>query len=189
MPKSAAPIQKPIVKSSAQTWNEEKRKLIDKIARLQSENQRITLQLKAKEKEWTAQLSEKEKMRQTFSSQTSSLSNENNTLRSELLSTKSELIGNKKTISNLKLENQKMNAVIKQLKTGSTQSNANHNSTNDDNIYEVEKLLKHKYVKDVYYLVRWKNYSADDDTWQKESDLQCPHILNEYKRKMKLNRK
>lgn len=182
--------QKPVVKSNA--WNEENHKLLDKIASLQSENQRTVLQLKAKEAECTAQTLDKQNMHQKFSDQMSSLSNENSSLRIELLTTKNELNASKKTISNLKSEKQKLSAVIKQLKTGSTQSNASHfdhDDSIDNNFYEVEKLLKHKIKKDgVYYLVRWKNFSADDDTWQKECDLQCPNFLNEYKRRMKMNR-
>lgn len=181
-----------MVPPSAQTWNEEKRKLINKIASLQSENQRTVRQLKAKEAECTAKSAENEKMHQNFSDKTTSLSNENSSLQSQLQNTETELNASKKIVSNLKLEKQKLNAVIKQLKTGTTRSNASRDRNdlmNDDSSYEVEKLLEHKYKKDgIWYLTRWKNYSADDDTWQKESDFQC-QALTEYKRKMKLDRK
>lgn len=192
----AASIQKPITKPNIQTLTEEKRNLIQKIGSLQSENQRTVLQLKAKEVKYTEQTLEKQNIQQNFSDQMSSLSNENSSLRSELLNAKNELIALKneseRKISDLNSENLKMRAVIKQLK--SAKSNASRSDYDDsvDDIYEVEKLLAHKNKKDgVYYLVRWKNYTAAHDTWQKESDLQCPKILDEYKRtmKMKMNRK
>lgn len=185
--KAAAPAQKPIVKSNSRAWNEEKQKLIDKIANLQSENQRTVLKLKEKEAECTSKTLENQNLQQSFSA----LSNEHSSLRSELLNAKNESTASKNTISNLKSENRKLCAVIKQLKSGSANSNANHFGPDNaiDDLYEVEKLLAHKNKKDgVHYLVRWKNYSAEDDTWQKESDLQCPKILKEYKR-TKMNQK
>lgn len=29
----------------------------------------------------------------------------------------------------------------------------------------------------VHFLVRWKNFSAQDDTWECESNLMCPGTL------------
>lgn len=190
--KPVSSTQKPNPISNVQTWNQEKRKMIDKIASLQTENQRILLNLKAKETECAAQSSKNANMHQALVDQVRSLSNENNSLQTQLLSAKTESSAAKQTISNLKLEKQKLNAVIKQLKTRSlpsTENNKRDDSVNDDGFYEVEKLLKHKYTKGgIQYLVRWKNYSAKDDTWQTESDF-VPRFLNEYKRKMKLNQK
>lgn len=52
-------------------------------------------------------------------------------------------------------------------------------------VYEVEQLLGHKMEKsELVYLVRWKHYGPEDDTWESESNLSCPKILAEYKRKM-----
>lgn len=51
--------------------------------------------------------------------------------------------------------------------------------------YEVECLLGHKKVKGVLlFLVRWKGYSSEDDTWERKDNLKCPQILNRY---LKLN--
>lgn len=188
VPTIRMPNSKPII----QTSNQEKRKLIDKIGILQTENQRILLELKSKESECVAQASKEENMHRALVDQVHALSNENKLLQSQLLSTKTELSAAKQTISNLNLEKRKMNAVINQLKTRSVPPmviDDPDDSKNDDGFYEVEKLLKHCACdKDgIQYLVRWKNFSEKDDTWQKESDLNCPRILNEYKRKMKLN--
>lgn len=40
------------------------------------------------------------------------------------------------------------------------------------NIYEVENILNHKYVKkNMIYLVKWKNYSHRESTWEPESNF------------------
>lgn len=31
-----------------------------------------------------------------------------------------------------------------------------------------------------YYLVRWKGFSADQDTWEPESTLNCDEIIKKY---------
>lgn len=56
-----------------------------------------------------------------------------------------------------------------------------------NNEYEVEKLLNHKGRKpNREFLVRWKNFPPDDDTWELERNLCCPKILKEYLKKKRL---
>lgn len=51
----------------------------------------------------------------------------------------------------------------------------------DDGDYEVEDIIDHKFEKKVrHFLVRWKNCSADEDTWEPESSLACPDIVKKY---------
>lgn len=53
--------------------------------------------------------------------------------------------------------------------------------------YEVEKIVKHRGRKGKReFLVRWKNFSNDQDTWVKETDLSCPAILKNYKEKCRI---
>lgn len=53
--------------------------------------------------------------------------------------------------------------------------------------FEVEKLLKHKKEKDgIEYLVRWKGYDKEYDSWVKEENLNCAQILVSYKKSKKL---
>jgi hypothetical protein len=58
--------------------------------------------------------------------------------------------------------------------------------------YEVEDLLSHELrsqgrTKRLWYLVRWKGYSAEDNTWEPENNLtNCGEILSAYKAKHKL---
>lgn len=60
----------------------------------------------------------------------------------------------------------------------------------EDNIYEVERLLDRRIVRRgrsrtpfVEYLVRWKGYSAEDDQWVRKSDLAgSEDLVEEYER-------
>ena len=49
--------------------------------------------------------------------------------------------------------------------------------------YEVDQILQHRSHRGrIQYLVRWKGYKAEDDTWQDESDLEnAAQKLEEYK--------
>lgn len=52
---------------------------------------------------------------------------------------------------------------------------------NDDADFEVEDILDHKFeMDDRYFLVRWKNFGPEDDTWEPESSLSCPDIVRKY---------
>ncbi|KAG4071257.1 hypothetical protein HA402_003961 [Bradysia odoriphaga] len=51
----------------------------------------------------------------------------------------------------------------------------------DDGNYEVEDIIDHKFEKKVrHFLVRWKNCPPSDDTWEPESSLDCPDIVQRY---------
>lgn len=53
--------------------------------------------------------------------------------------------------------------------------------------FEVEKLIKHRGRKgNREFLVRWKGFTAEDDTWQSEECLSCPKILKQYLKAKKL---
>lgn len=54
----------------------------------------------------------------------------------------------------------------------------------DSNSWEVHELLNHKTVDEHrFFLVRWKGYTAEHDSWERESNLQCPKILKNYLKK------
>ncbi|KAI8426268.1 hypothetical protein MSG28_005156, partial [Choristoneura fumiferana] len=47
--------------------------------------------------------------------------------------------------------------------------------------YEVEKVVDSKKIKGkLHYLIRWKGYSADSDTWEPENTLSCPDLISKY---------
>lgn len=56
-----------------------------------------------------------------------------------------------------------------------------------DEEYEVEELLEHRGRKpNREFLVRWKNFSHKNDSWEKQKHLSCPKVLKEYLKKHRL---
>lgn len=50
--------------------------------------------------------------------------------------------------------------------------------------YEVEDIIDHKTVRGkLQYLIRWKGYDADNDSWEPESTVNCPDIVARYNEK------
>lgn len=67
--------------------------------------------------------------------------------------------------------------------------NSQNNSSND-RIFAVEKLLKKKYVKGkVMYLVKWLGYSNSFSTWEPESNILDPALIQDFERKKASKRK
>lgn len=59
--------------------------------------------------------------------------------------------------------------------------------SNENNVFEVDALLKHKKKGDkIYYLIHWKNFDSTQDSWEREDNLNCGTILNRYKKMNKL---
>lgn len=56
--------------------------------------------------------------------------------------------------------------------------------------YQVEAIVDHKKEKGkTVYRVRWKGYSANQDTWQLANDLSCKDLLKKYKKKLERENK
>lgn len=59
--------------------------------------------------------------------------------------------------------------------------------TNSSRTYDVEALIEHRGRGRIReFLVRWKGFGSEDDTWEKEKNLSCPQILAKYKKKHRL---
>lgn len=59
----------------------------------------------------------------------------------------------------------------------SAASNKGDESDNPDE-YVVEKILEKKVTKGkTLYLLKWKGYSSDDNTWEPEENVDCPEML------------
>jgi hypothetical protein len=55
--------------------------------------------------------------------------------------------------------------------------------------YEVDHIVRHKQNKrgQLQFLILWKNYGPEDDSWEPASNLKCAkEILEEYKRRRSL---
>lgn len=47
--------------------------------------------------------------------------------------------------------------------------------------FEVEDIVAHSVINGIlWFRVRWVGYSADEDTWEREDNLNCPQILKRY---------
>ena len=59
---------------------------------------------------------------------------------------------------------------------------------NDEEQYEVERIINHrKRGRSTQYLIRWKGYSALDDSWEPEANLEnAKEILEQYKKSQDL---
>ncbi|CAH1973682.1 unnamed protein product [Acanthoscelides obtectus] len=56
----------------------------------------------------------------------------------------------------------------------------------DESQYEVEKVLDEKMVKGVrHYLIRWKGYEEESDTWEPENTLNCTDLIKDFKEQKK----
>lgn len=56
--------------------------------------------------------------------------------------------------------------------------------TETKDIFEAERIVQHKKEGEkILYLVRWRGYGSNDDTWEPEENLMCPSLLREYNQK------
>lgn len=47
--------------------------------------------------------------------------------------------------------------------------------------FQVEKLVEQRTIKGRrQFLVRWKGYGEDSDTWENEKDLNCDKLIEEF---------
>lgn len=100
--------------------------------------------------------------------------------------------------TNVHRENKQLIAKVKQMRRSScalivtpqkspTKCEKQSKKEESEEEYEVEQILKHRGKKgNREFRVRWKNYDKENDTWEKESVLSCPVILNAYKKKHRI---
>lgn len=177
-------LNSPRQRIEAISSQEEKQTLINKIVSLKTENQQLAFQLRSEQSEKTSLKSEMQKMARQINTQSTEIT----TLRSKLSDESAKYTEmksqNEMKISDLMRKNDVLDARNKQLQKGVNQQAVAEKQKvdeNDDEVYEVDKLLNHTTENGVrFYLVRWKGYSMRHDTWEKESNLDCPKILSAY---------
>lgn len=182
--------------TSPNEWQKEKEGLVYQIVSLKAELQRVGSLLNQLQLEFSSLSLEKEKLKEEISAK-EVLLKQKEELQTLLTQLQIEFDKLKEqdanTIANLTRENKMLVAQVKQLQSGVSHRESygkiEEKSTNDadgidDNVYEVEKIIRHQYSRE--YLVRWKPFGPDDDTWEKESNLNCPTILNKYKKIKKI---
>ncbi|XP_034190669.1 uncharacterized protein LOC117608970 [Osmia lignaria lignaria] len=68
----------------------------------------------------------------------------------------------------------------KKLKKEDQKSNIIKDGNNKDE-YEVEKIVGQRTIKGRrQFLIRWKGYGEDSDTWEQEEDLNCSQLIEEF---------
>lgn len=193
---SASHAQKPANVLKANNWPEEKQELIDKILSLKIENNQHVLALKKMQADYATLLHDKQALEQKIGDNEVQCFIKIKDLQGELSVMKEEFAVKKasdgKTIVDLTREKQMLSARLKQIQTGIEQRNLVENKKEhcdeDDDVFEVESIIGHKQTKTGRkYLIRWKGYDSNEDSWQAESDLKCPIILSRYKNSHKLN--
>lgn len=158
-----------------QNFEREKEKLIKAYVDQKADNQKITFDLKQKNDECLKLIAAKnqsEKEAEIIAKKVDCLELELAQVQAELANKTAEY---EMKMSDLNYQKKSLAAQVKQFQTGISQ-----NDRKDDDVYEVDKILKHKNGKERQFLVRWKGFTAKHDTWERESNLMCPAKLKNY---------
>lgn len=181
----------------------EKSEMIQELVEMKSDNQKINFELQQKCNE--IQVLNEQRMAENMhmSKTIRTLQNELNDWKQKCSIAIKKHDDDQGIISKLKREKNELSAQLIQLRRisqiqhdDSSDTEAGEKETEEketeeeegEEVFEVESLLKHKVNqrKVRSFLVRWKNYSSEHDSWVKESDLNCPTILKEYLKKHSL---
>lgn len=179
-------------------WKKEKQMLVDKIVALKGENHQNLLSQKKKQAQYDALLLTNQKLGHTISENEAAFSMQLKELQLKLLKTENEISeiksNSEKLISDLKREKQMLMAQVSQYKTGMQQKSCFENQNSRSKVvneeYEVDAILKHRETSSGReYLIHWKGYGSEEDSWEKAANLSCPKMLNKYIRSVGLNKK
>lgn len=181
-------------KTQIELLTNEKTNLIAEILSLKSENQQICFGLNEMKFEQVKTKNENEQKVLKLNEQVNALLSKLKIAEAEAIKLKNCSLEkraiDKKIIADLISEKNILTARVKQLQSGVLLNKSNAMDKNDlePNVFEVDKVIADKLVdRTRYYLIRWKGYSSEDDTWEKPENLFCPSILDEYKKSKQKN--
>lgn len=187
----------------------EKQALIAEIVALKTKHQQTYFELKRENESIQTKAKINENM---LKNQVDDLMKERDNIKIEALQWKNKLKREvdqnneqKKIIAKLRQDNKILSAQTKQIgikigqhdkreSTTATKLKRKHETSaqtyesDNDDVYDVEKLLNDKQKgKKRYFLVRWKGYDDKHDSWESESNLNCPNILEDYLKQKRNN--
>lgn len=113
------------------------------------------------------------------------LNKQNEKLQNELSALKKKSAEDNETIQFLHNENQTLQNKLKQFECEEPMQNQNEPNENgrnsDENVFEVDEIIGDKIKQNKkYYLVRWKGYGKDHDSWEPSRNLNCKEVLRRY---------
>lgn len=175
--------------SVPQTPTQEKHRFIETIVSLKKENQLVHFQLNEKSAELATMVKQSKQKEQKICELTEKLVAITSKLEyaeSKIKELEKNFIfkqqNDQKIISGLNAEKRNLMARMKQIQSGALLNSTNNREKSDDeHVYEVERVIDDKLIGGIRrYRVRWHGYGPDDDTWEREDNLFCPSILQEY---------
>lgn len=115
------------------------------------------------------------------------LNKQNEKLQAELSTLKEKSTKDDDTISCLRNENQTLLLRVKQFECEACEASHTENESNDknhkecENVYEVDRILDDKLInRKKHYLVRWKGFNEQHDSWEPKRNLHCNKVLKSY---------
>lgn len=127
--------------------------------------------------------------------QLNTLSSEKSQLISDLLQLKEDydcvcekLNEKDEELQNIQAILAEKNAKIDDLKLTLKRTKQMCDKLSRNSLYNVNKIVAHKKVnREWHFLIRWKNYGPESDTWEPKRNLFCEKMLDEYMKKENLN--
>lgn len=157
-------------------WRNEKSKIIAELLTIKADNQNLRFKLQQQ----TRLLDTQTNKMHNLENELVGLHKKSSELRDILSSEKKQNI---ETNANFRRDNILLAAQVKQLLLASNaQKQMTSDESSSDDEFEVDFIQNHKIDKNGRrtFLIRWKGYAAKHDTWEKETNLNCPDILRQY---------
>lgn len=188
----AAPFEANVIQynkttSQFETFKKEKENIVKDLIVIKGENQKLTLQLQQKQREFDNLKRLTQMSTQTLKDNIQGLTNELKNVKLQLEAEKLKQAESTKTIADLIREKNLLSAQLIDMQTAKDQrqselQESSPNNTHDDETqYEVENIRGHRiYRRQRQFLISWKGYSPSHDSWEKENHLNCPTLLKAY---------